>query len=226
MRSASPSEAGKLADGGIFILSLRGAEAPRQSIVLDRHGVPRDDSGERQIGLPSAILRFLLTCDIIQRMWRTLIFLILAAIILYVGYTYPPDFSGQNGEEAVITGVIADNADGNNNANINNNGMQIQDIKIGTGASAESGKQVTVHYVGTLTNGTKFDSSRDRGTPFTFNLGAGEVIEGWDKGVAGMKVGGVRKLTIPPDLAYGARAVGSIPANSTLVFEVELLGVK
>ena len=80
--------------------------------------------------------------------------------------------------------------------------------------------------MGTLTNGTKFDSSRDRGTPFTFNLGAGEVIDGWDKGVAGMRVGGIRRLTIPPDLAYGDRAVGSIPANSTLVFEVELLGVK
>lgn len=104
--------------------------------------------------------------------------------------------------------------------------LQITNVKEGDGAQAVSGKEVTVHYVGTLTDGTKFDSSRDRGTPFTFTLGAGEVIKGWDAGVAGMKVGGVRRLVIPPALAYGDRAVGSIPANSTLVFEVELLGVE
>ncbi len=104
--------------------------------------------------------------------------------------------------------------------------LQAIDIKAGTGAVAAAGQEVTVHYVGTLDDGTKFDSSRDRGTPFTFNLGAGEVIKGWDLGVAGMKVGGVRKLVIPSQLAYGDRAIGTIPANSTLHFEVELLGVK
>ncbi len=107
------------------------------------------------------------------------------------------------------------------------NSLEMVDIKVGTGAEAKSGKQVTVHYVGTLTSGTKFDSSRDRGEGFDFKLGAGQVIKGWDQGVAGMKVGGVRKLTIPPDLAYGARGYPPvIPPNSTLVFEVELLEVR
>lgn len=105
-------------------------------------------------------------------------------------------------------------------------GLQIEDTKQGTGAEAKSGNSVTVHYVGTLTNGTKFDSSRDRGAPFTFTLGAGDVIKGWDEGVAGMKIGGVRMLTIPAVLAYGATGQGPIPPNATLVFEVELLGVK
>lgn len=104
-------------------------------------------------------------------------------------------------------------------------GLKIEDIKVGTGAEAVAGKEVEVHYTGTLTNGQKFDSSKDRNQPFKFTLGAGQVIKGWDQGVAGMKEGGVRKLTIPPELAYGSRAVGSIPANSTLIFEVELLKV-
>ena len=106
-------------------------------------------------------------------------------------------------------------------------GVQIEEIRQGTGAEARAGNTVTVHYVGTLTNGSKFDSSRDRGKGFEFELGAGEVIAGWDQGVAGMKVGQVRKLTISPDLAYGARGFPPvIPPNSTLVFEVELLEVR
>lgn len=104
--------------------------------------------------------------------------------------------------------------------------MQVEDIVVGTGEEAVSGKTVTVNYVGTLTDGTKFDASADHGQPFSFELGAGRVIKGWDQGVAGMKVGGKRKLTIPPDLAYGNQAVGTIPSNSTLVFEVELLKVE
>jgi FKBP-type peptidyl-prolyl cis-trans isomerase FkpA len=104
--------------------------------------------------------------------------------------------------------------------------LQIDEMKPGTGAEAVSGKNVTVHYVGTLTNGSKFDSSRDRNQGFSFRLGAGQVIKGWDQGVAGMKVGGMRKLTIPPELGYGAGGYPPvIPPNSTLVFEVELLSV-
>lgn len=103
--------------------------------------------------------------------------------------------------------------------------MKTEDIKVGEGAEAQDGKTVKVHYVGTLTDGTKFDSSRDRNEPFEFTLGAGQVIQGWDEGVKGMKVGGVRKLTIPPELGYGAQDLGTIPPNSTLIFEVELLEV-
>ncbi len=105
--------------------------------------------------------------------------------------------------------------------------LVIEDIRVGTGAEAKAGQKVSVHYVGTLTDGKKFDSSRDRGRPFEFGLGAGQVIQGWDQGVAGMKIGGLRKLTIPPHLGYGARGAGGvIPPNATLVFEVELLGLK
>jgi FKBP-type peptidyl-prolyl cis-trans isomerase len=111
-------------------------------------------------------------------------------------------------------------------SNTNPSSLQITDIRVGTGAEAKAGQQVTVNYLGTLTNGTKFDSSYDRGQPFTFQLGVGQVIQGWDQGFQGMKVGGKRKLIIPAELAYGNRAIGSIPANSTLVFEVELLDVK
>ena len=103
-------------------------------------------------------------------------------------------------------------------------GLIIDDIAVGSGAEASAGHEVTVHYTGWLTNGTKFDSSKDRDDPFVFPLGGGRVIRGWDEGVQGMKVGGKRKLTIPPDLGYGARGAGGvIPPNATLVFEVELL---
>ena len=105
--------------------------------------------------------------------------------------------------------------------------LEIEDMEVGTGIEAANGDRVTVHYTGWLIDGTKFDSSIDRGQPFVFSLGAGEVIQGWDRGVRGMQVGGVRKLTIPPELAYGDRPVGGglIPANSTLVFEVQLLEI-
>lgn len=105
-------------------------------------------------------------------------------------------------------------------------GLYYQDSAVGTGAVAQPGQQVTVHYTGWLSDGTKFDSSVDRDKPFVFQLGAGRVIRGWDEGVAGMKVGGTRKLVIPPTLGYGQRAVGPIPPNSVLVFTVELLGVQ
>jgi FKBP-type peptidyl-prolyl cis-trans isomerase len=104
--------------------------------------------------------------------------------------------------------------------------LKIEDLTVGTGAEAVKGKHVDVHYVGTLENGKKFDSSRDRGEPFSFKLGAGMVIAGWDQGVAGMKVGGKRKLTVPSHLGYGDRGYpGVIPPKATLIFEVELLKV-
>lgn len=104
--------------------------------------------------------------------------------------------------------------------------LKIEDLSPGTGTAASKGKTVSVHYTGWLTDGKKFDSSVDRGQPFQFALGAGSVIKGWDQGIDGMKVGGKRKLTIPPELGYGARGAGNvIPPNATLVFEVELLNV-
>lgn len=103
--------------------------------------------------------------------------------------------------------------------------LKIEDLVEGTGPEARSGQRVSVHYTGWLTNGNQFDSSLKRG-PFQFNLGDGQVIQGWDKGVVGMKVGGKRRLTIPPHMGYGVRGFPPvIPSNSTLVFEVELLGV-
>lgn len=99
------------------------------------------------------------------------------------------------------------------------------DSVVGTGATAKSGDRVSVHYTGALTDGTVFDSSRKRNEPFEFRLGAGNVIPGWERGLVGMKIGGRRTLTIPADLAYGTRSVGSIPANSTLVFDIELLAI-
>jgi FKBP-type peptidyl-prolyl cis-trans isomerase FkpA len=128
--------------------------------------------------------------------------------------TQPPA-TAEGGESAVGGGAGAAQA----------TKLVVVDVKKGTGAEAKTGDTVTVNYTGWLTNGTKFDTSVGK-APFTFHLGAGEVIPGWDQGVAGMKVGGVRKLTIPPDLGYGAQGAGGvIPPNATLVFQVELLKV-
>jgi peptidylprolyl isomerase len=105
-------------------------------------------------------------------------------------------------------------------------GLKYLDETVGSGQVVKSGDTVIVHYVGTLENGTKFDSSYDRNAPFTTQIGVGHVIKGWDEGIVGMKVGGKRKLVIPSDLGYGAQQAGSIPPNSTLIFEVELISIK
>ena len=108
-----------------------------------------------------------------------------------------------------------------------NSGLRYEDLAAGNGQAAKAGDSVEVHYTGWLTDGTKFDSSLDRGRPFGFQLGAGRVIQGWDEGVAGMKVGGKRKLHIPAALGYGSRGAGGvIPPDADLVFEVELLGIR
>ncbi len=110
---------------------------------------------------------------------------------------------------------------------ITNSGLEYVETKAGTGAQAKAGDTVRVHYTGKLTNGKKFDSSVDRGDPLEFKLGVGRVIKGWDEGIALMKVGGTATLTIPPQLAYGERGAGGvIPANATLIFDVELVGIK
>ncbi|MEJ2598726.1 MAG: FKBP-type peptidyl-prolyl cis-trans isomerase [Anaerolineales bacterium] len=134
----------------------------------------------------------------------------------------------------IVIGYFAFNAIQNNNRAGNNgqatttsSGLQIIDEVVGTGQAAKSGDTVSVNYTGWLADGTKFDSSYDRNQPFDFVLGAGKVIKGWDEGVAGMKVGGKRKLVIPPDLAYGASGFPpTIPPNATLTFEVELVAIK
>ena len=160
---------------------------------------------------------------------KYIIFIVVAGIIIWAAMMYRP---GQKavapaGEpQATATSTPATVNTTNPINTTMDNGLKIEDVKVGTGAEAVSGKMISVHYVGTLDNGTKFDSSRDRGMPFEFQLGAGQVIQGWDQGFAGMKIGGIRKLTIPASLGYGDRANGPIPANSTLHFEVELLGVK
>lgn len=111
-------------------------------------------------------------------------------------------------------------------AKMTDSGLKYEDLLEGEGAAAEAGQTVSVHYTGWLTDGSKFDSSVDRNEPFRFGLGRGMVIRGWDEGVQGMRVGGKRKLTIPPQLGYGAQGAGGvIPPNATLVFEVELLGI-
>lgn len=104
--------------------------------------------------------------------------------------------------------------------------FHIEDIKVGEGDEVHSGDYVVIHYVGTLLDGTMFDSSYDRGKPFHTRIGVGQVIDGWEMGIPGMKVGGKRKLTIPPKLAYGDRDIGVIPPNSALIFEVELVGIE
>ncbi len=167
-------------------------------------------------------------------MQKYIIFIVVAGIIIIgammlkkpsqpVAVVSDDAYAASTSTESVVSGTAVINPKPITMAN----GLIIEDVKIGNGEEAKSGMLVSVHYVGTLTNGKKFDSSRDRGEPFQFPLGQGYVIKGWDLGVAGMKIGGIRKLTIPAELGYGAAGAGSsIPPNATLNFEVELLGLR
>lgn len=125
-----------------------------------------------------------------------------------------------------IMNFISPSGGDNSDTSMPQTGVKTEDVVVGDGPVAEKGDTLTVHYVGTLPDGKVFDSSRDRNTPFNFTLGIGQVIRGWDEGFAGMKVGGRRVLIVAPDYGYGEQGVGTIPPNSTLIFEVELLDVK
>lgn len=151
---------------------------------------------------------------------KTAVFVSLSVILFFFAAASVVGFisSGRTSDTIGDTASIGD-------LPININGMTITDTVIGTGEEAVAGKMITVHYTGTLQDGTKFDSSLDRGQPFQFILGAGQVIQGWEQGFVGMKVGGKRTLVIPPELAYGENGIGPIPPDSTLIFEVELLAV-
>ena len=147
-----------------------------------------------------------------QKRTRVIAVVVIAALVAgAAAYMFVPKLPGITGAGAEVTTA---------------SGLKYSDLTVGTGPSPRTGQTAVVHYTGTLTDGTKFDSSRDKGQPYSFTLGRGEVIKGWDEGVATMKVGGRRKLVVPPVLAYGPVPRPGIPANSTLVFDVELLDVK
>lgn len=159
---------------------------------------------------------------------------LVAVYVFFIGYNpfaaqQPSAAAGSQaaaaGEETSMQNNKTENQGQTQNAAAAPQGLGVTDTRLGTGAAVQDGDTVTVNYTGMLLNGTKFDSSYDRGQPFTFTVGAGQVIKGWELGLVGMKVGGARRLVIPPELGYGAASVGPIPANSTLVFDIELLGI-
>jgi FKBP-type peptidyl-prolyl cis-trans isomerase len=149
-------------------------------------------------------------------MRNILLIVIAVSILLFFGYLV---FTGKILAPSSVQTTQAPKA-------ASSQGLKIEDIKVGTGREVKSGDTIVINYIGRLSNGTVFSSTYDSGQPFTTPIGTGDLIKGWDLGIVGMKVGGKRKLTIPPSLGYGDKTVGSIPPNSTLTFEVELLSVK
>lgn len=148
-----------------------------------------------------------------SKMDKNIILPIIFVIIIITGIGYYASVSKKDSTEKPVV------------AEPSGNSFKMETLKEGTGEPAKTGDKLSVHYTGTLLDGSKFDSSRDRGTPFDFTLGAGQVIKGWDQSLIGMKVGEIRKLTIPPELGYGASGSGPIPPDATLIFEVELLNI-
>ncbi|MDP2638999.1 MAG: FKBP-type peptidyl-prolyl cis-trans isomerase [Candidatus Azambacteria bacterium] len=158
---------------------------------------------------------------------RNVVIILVTIFVVIVMVYFIWNKNAKQPESAPVAAPETIKMDGDDKLTTNKQGIQIEVLKEGAGAIAKNGDTVAVHYVGTLENGTKFDSSVDRGTPFEFSLGAGQVIPGWDIGVEGMKIGEARKLTIPSELAYGPNGAGDIiPPNATLIFEVQLLGIK
>jgi FKBP-type peptidyl-prolyl cis-trans isomerase len=154
--------------------------------------------------------------------WKRLVALAFALILVLAACG-----GGDDGGEGGGTGSGSSDEECAEGVVETDSGLKYEELDCGDGEEVERGDTVSVHYVGTLEDGTKFDSSRDRGEPFSFSVGAGQVIQGWDEGIPGIKVGGTRKLTIPPDLGYGkAGAPPAIPPNSTLIFEVEVLDIQ
>ena len=196
-------------------------------------GIPFENSDSEKEGLKETIseLKKIIINEKIKNkknMNKTLItYLIIACIIVPIFFILISKENKQGKEETFESTYIDQNKEENNNTqSMEDQELKIEVLQEGTGEEAKNGDNVSVHYVGTLEDGTKFDSSIDRGTPFSFDLGAGKVIKGWDLGVLGMKIGEKRKLTIPSDLAYGDDGIPNvIPPKATLIFEVELLDI-
>ncbi len=158
---------------------------------------------------------------------KTILTIVILIIIILGSYFLYQALKNDEADNVETNNNETNNNETNNNNNNNDMTLKIEILKEGSGEETKNGDNVVVHYTGTLEDGTKFDSSLDRGTPFVFTLGVGKVIKGWDLGILGMKIGEKRKLVIPSDLGYGERGTpgGPIPPNATLIFEVELLGI-
>ncbi len=156
---------------------------------------------------------------------RAIIGVIFFLVVVLIGYFVYRDYTANN-QPAVQSTIDATPPAPSANAINTASGLVYEDLRVGDGAAARSGDTVTVNYTGWLADGTKFDSSLDRGQTFDFTLGNGSVIAGWDQGVVGMKVNGIRLLAIPPQLGYGSAGYGSIPGEATLTFEVQLVAIK